>query len=212
MKSITLILVIITISLSGIAQEGNPPDFGFCIGINAGAGVSTPVTEVYETGAQWGMPWSFSVGTRIKLFYEVSIEATLFYKNAEVYDPTEDFESTKTARNYYLLTASWYPGMSRTFYVKAGIGMASYTSYNKERPDQGPSDWPDQGNYGDNGVGTVLGVGYDLPVGKAYNNITFGLSYYFIGLPTLKYDNIRIDEDPVLNHSLIFSVGYAMKM
>lgn len=212
MKSSFFILLFMIMVVVTLAQEGKPPDFGFCIGINAGAGVSTPVTEVYETGAQWGMPWSFSVGTRIKLFYEVAIEATLFYKNAEVYDPTTDLESTKTARNYFLLTGSWYPGISRTWYVKTGVGMASYTSYNKERPDHGPSDWPDEGNYGNNGVGTMLGVGYDLHVGKAYNNITFGLSYYFIGLPTLKYDGTRIDEDPVFNHSLIFSIGYAMKM
>jgi len=192
-------------------QEEEKTSFGFLVGIAPGFGVATPVENVFEEGGQWGTSFSAFAGCRVGDHWVIGLEPFLFYKGNGVYDRTEDVFSKKIARNFFLMTTSWYPRAKRDWSISVGFGMGSYISYNKPAPTNITVITFKEGNYGNNGWGGRIGLGYDLRIGKGFGFVPIGIYYYYMRLPSLKYYETVVDSAPFHTSVLEFHIGIGFK-
>ncbi|MBK7649639.1 MAG: autotransporter outer membrane beta-barrel domain-containing protein [Flammeovirgaceae bacterium] len=211
MKWCVFILLTWISALPCFAQMEKKAALGLMVGIAPGIGVATPVEKVFEEGAQWGTSFSAFVGCHVGDHWVIALEPFLFFKGYGVYDPTENLFSKKITRNFFLISTSWYPRLKRDWYITSGFGMGSYTSYNKPAPSNITLISIKEGNYGNNGWGARIGLGYDLHLGKGNAYIPIGIYYYHMQLPSLKYEGMVIDNAPFQTGVLEFHIGIAIK-
>jgi hypothetical protein len=73
-----LALTIAMVTSLGIAERVSAQGMGITIGAAPGVGVASPVSKVFEKGAQWGTTFTAAVGCRFNR-WEIALEPWLMY-------------------------------------------------------------------------------------------------------------------------------------
>ncbi len=204
-----LALTIAMVTSLGIAERVSAQGMGITIGAAPGVGVATPVSKVFETGAQWGTTFTAAVGCRFNR-WEIALEPWLMYTGYGVYSPEKDTESHKIRRAAFFLSGSRYLDDRDRWYIRAGVGIGSYTSYNKQRPASIPSYWPSEGSYGSNALALMGAISFDWYISSTVC-IPIGLYLTNLSMPSLKYEGVKIDSKPFSTQLLMLQVGVSVK-
>ncbi|GAB4136858.1 MAG: hypothetical protein Fur0041_11420 [Bacteroidia bacterium] len=191
-------------SYSQTDSSKNVPSF--IIGLKSGYGFATPVKEVYENGIQSGVPFNVYAGIHMNK-WAFKVEPVIFITGSGAFDPEESYMSQNIYRNFFQLSAACYPVSNKNLYCSIGAGLGAYTSYNKPKYTSAPASWPDTANFGNNGPGLSVAVGYEFRLGKKGARIPVEICYGNVLMPKLKYESYIVKDSAISTGILIFMTG-----
>jgi hypothetical protein len=139
------------------AQDGQSKRQGFWFNIGLGYGTADfNCDNCGATTRESGLSGNLALGGTLSEQFLLGVESDGWYK---------DESGLKTLFGNLTLVGYFYPSPSADFFLKGGVGLASYRFTNG-------------GTVDDNGLGFMAGAGYDIAIGRRSSitpTVTFNL-------------------------------------
>ena len=137
------------ISSPAAAQEASQRRSGFWLNVGLGWGSADQNCDnCGDTERESGVMGQFALGATISPSVLLGVESNGWYK--------EENGRKLLMGTSFAAVAYFYPSATGNLFVKGGVGLASYYFSNGSTDD-------------DNGLGLLVGVGYDLPLGAKFS-------------------------------------------
>jgi hypothetical protein len=127
------------------AQDGDARRQGFWFNIGLGYGTADfNCDNCGDTDREGGLGGNLALGGTLSEQFLLGVESDGWYKEES---------GVKSLFGNLTLAAYLYPSASTDFFLKGGVGLASYRFSNG-------------GSEDDMGIGLMAGAGYDIPIGR----------------------------------------------